>query len=86
MKMHDKAMSDHEEHGKGDQHNHLKSEHTEIMKHHAEFKKKMDSSASHHKGLIKGILEFSKKHMKEFHGHDHSGHDHSDHDHSDHDH
>jgi len=84
MTMHDQAMDDHEKHGKGENHNHLKAEHTEIMGDHAQLKTKIESSASHHDGLIKGILEFSKKHMKEFHSHEgasHSGHGHDDHKH-----
>ena len=81
MTMHDMAMDDHEKHGKGENHNHLKAEHTEIMGDHAKLKTIIESSASHHESLINGILEFSKKHMKEFHANGESSHDHSGHDH-----
>ena len=35
MTTHDHAMEEHEKLGKGESHNHLKSEHNEIMSHHA---------------------------------------------------
>ena len=42
MTTHDQAMEDHEKHGKGENHNHLKAEHTAIMGDHAKLKTIMD--------------------------------------------
>ena len=84
MKRHDQAMHDHEAHGEGHQHDELKSGHTDIMTRHNALKERIESEAAHHDGLIQGILNFSREHMKKFHSGqgEHRDHDH-DHDHED---
>ncbi len=74
MQMHDHAMHEHEEKGEGHQHDTLNKEHEAINQRHMEMKKQITESVEHHEDLISGILEFTKKHLKKFHDHDHSDH------------
>lgn len=84
IKSHDKAMLDHEKGGAGDQHDHKKTTHDDIMKHHRSLAKQIESEATDHHELTSGIISFAEEHTKKFHSHDtkgraedHSGHDHA---------
>jgi SMC interacting uncharacterized protein involved in chromosome segregation len=74
MQMHDDAMHEHEDHGEGQQHDALNKKHAQIKKRHMELKKQINVSVKHHEDLISGILKFTEKHLKKFHGSDDSDH------------
>ena len=69
MAVHEHAIVEHEETGKGAQHDKLKKVHAKFMMGHEKMKDKIDATTSHHKELIDAIMQLIKKHKAKFNEH-----------------